>query len=126
MTIIKHNKSFLEITNERLDINSQLQLYNILYDCKTKDKFLNIFKSYTIDYEVLDPLMYEMYIVNDDDWWENISFEYYRDVTVWWTIPLINNIINPFEFPEPGEKIYILKPTYLNRLLEEVYQIGDF
>lgn len=125
MTIKKLNKTFVEITNKRLINNSQLQLYNILEDDNTKEKFWNIFKAYYIKEGVDSSIIYELYTVNNDDWWENIAFEYYRDVTVWWTIPLINNIVNPFEFPEPGEQIYILKPSYLNQLLDEVYTIGE-
>lgn len=125
MAIRKLDKTFVEITNKRLVNNSQLQLYNIMEDDKTKEKFWNIFKAYYIKEGVDSSVIYELYTVNHDDWWENIAFEYYKDVTVWWTIPLINNIVNPFEFPEAGEQVYILKPAYLNQLLDEVYVIGE-
>jgi len=125
MAINKIEKTFVEITKKRLNINSQLQLYNILEDDNTKKKFWNIFKAYSIQEGIDESVIYELYIIDNDDWWENIAYKFYRDVTVWWTIPLINNIVNPFEIPDPGEKIYILKPAYLNQLLDEVYVIGD-
>jgi len=39
MAINKIEKTFVEITKKRLNINSQLQLYNILEDDNTKKKF---------------------------------------------------------------------------------------
>jgi len=124
MAVIKLNKKIYDIIETRIDTNSQLQLYNILYDTETRDRFLNIFKTYSIKEEVKKSILYELYTIENNDWWENIAYNYYKDITVWWIIPLVNNIINPFEFPDPGNQIFILKPFYLNKLLDEVYEIG--
>ena len=124
MTIKKSTKSFIGLTNSRLSIDSQLQLFNIYEDVKTKEKFLNIFKAYSLKDNIDSSILYELYTVENDDWWENIAYKYYGEVDVWWTIPLINNVINPFEYLEEGKEIFVLKQVYLNKLLDEVYLIG--
>jgi hypothetical protein len=37
---------------------------------------------------------------------------------------MFNNVVNPFEFLEPGLQIKILRPTYIYQVIKEIKNIG--
>lgn len=120
----KIDTSFYELTDTRLTNLSQLKLFSILQDTVTGDKLMNIFNSYTIDDSVLSTSYYDSYEVESDDWFEGISYKYYGTVNLWWLIAMLNDVVNPFEFLEPGIEIKILKPTYIYQVIKEIKNIG--
>lgn len=121
----KIEESFSKITNIRLPSNSYLNMFNIL---RTSDKeyFLNLFKSYIVDNEVLEKEdFFHFYQAEENDWWENISYKYYGTVNLWWLIAMVNNVNNPFEDMEPGKNIKVLKKSYLYIILRDIRNIAE-
>lgn len=121
--IEKLTESFNEITGERLDNTSQLKLFNMLRENKD-DIFWNIWNSYVLTDEILNSTFFDTYEVDDNDWWENISFKVYGTPYLWWAIALTNNITNPFEEIKPGDLIYLLRPQYIYQMLKEIKNIS--
>jgi len=115
------NKSYFEITGNGLKNSSQLKGFNILEDTD-KNKLLNIFRSYNI--KVLDLKYFILHELDHEERWYNISYKYYETPYLWWIIPLVNNIENPFELPEPGTQLKILKNSYVYTILNEIKELG--
>jgi len=120
----KSDKSFYELTDVRLANLSQLKLFSILNDTTTNEKIMNIFESYNIGDVVYNTSYYELYDVENDDWFEDISYKYYGTINLWWLIAMFNNVINPFEYLEPGLQIKILKPIHIYQVIKEIKNIG--
>ena len=124
MSIEKIDNTFYEETSIRLANTSYLKTFNLLYDNDNKVKFLNIFKSFILNQEQLNKYLYEIYVVDNNDWFDNIAFRYYGTPYLWWLIALCNNINNPFEELEIGMKLVILKEHYLYLILKEMTAIN--
>jgi len=52
---------------------------------------------------------YDLYLVQNGDNYNMISYKKYGTIEYWWLICKFNNIINPLEFPTEG--IYLKLPT---------------
>ena len=121
MAITVIDKSYANVTGRSLINNTLLKSFNILKDDTTK--FLNIFRSSKIfDLDIRYFLLHEL---GDNDWWDNLSQQYYATPYLWWTIPLINKIENPFEMPDAGTNIKVLRKDYIYNLLEETKEIAN-
>ena len=108
----------------RLPQTSMLRMYNILVD-GNGDRFVNIMKTYQTNPELLRQDIYEIYTVQEDDWWDNISTEAYDTPYLWWILPVINNITNPFESLTVGDEIKILRYTYIPQIFDDLSVIED-
>jgi hypothetical protein len=122
--IIKSDLSYSDITDNRLGNTSYLKLFNLLQDTVTSDYLFNIWKGYEVNDEIYINTYYELYEVENEDWWDSISYKYYQTPDLWWLLTIINNVDNPFEFLEEGKQIYILKNEFLYSFLKEVKNIG--
>lgn len=108
----------------RLPVSSMLRMYNVLRDWDG-DNFVNVFKTFSVNDETLEKQdVYELHVVDEDDWWDNISYKFYGTPYFWWTIALINDTENPFESLEPGEEVRVLRIEYLYILLDDVKEIA--
>lgn len=117
-------ESFEDLTGHSLGTVSYLRLFPIMTD-DDGEYFLNIFRSYTINDELLvDSLYFETYEVKDDDWWELVAYDLYDSVNFWWVTPLANKVVNPFEELEIGTNLQILRKSVLPILIREVRDIG--
>lgn len=121
----KVDKIFQEITGARLQNVSQLKLFDILKDIEDNEFLLNIFKSYTISDNVNASVHFELHEIDNNEWWDDISFKYYGTPNLWWVIALMNDVINPFEYLEEGRVLQILKLDYIYQLLKEIKNVGD-
>lgn len=117
-------KDFSDITGTRLDNVSQLKLFQLLKD-EDGSVLFNLFNSYEMSDDISDRSFYEKYTINNEDWWENISFKFYGTPYLWWVILLVNKITNPFESLNAGDLIYILQPQYIYQLLKEIKSMGS-
>lgn len=116
--------SFFSLTGHRIDNTSQLKLFNILQDVDRVTKFMNIFKSYNInDSAQTDILFYDSYEVENDAWWDNISWDVYGTPYLWWLIALMNDIVNPFEELEVGDNVKVLRSEHLHTVLKDIEEI---
>lgn len=122
MDISQYNK----FTQQNLSNSTQLKMFNILEDVRNNTYYLNIFRSYVINMSALnDSSFYETYEVENDDWFDNISFKFYNTPSLWWVVCIVNNIVNPFEELEPGKILRILKNTHIYSILKEVRNVGN-
>ena len=123
--IKKVTEDFYTLTGHRLSSVSFLRLFNILQD-DDGNKFLNIFRSYTINPDVVSNVMnYTTYTVKNDDYAEDISYLIYENIGMWWTIFLANSVNNPFEDLNVGQNIKILKESLFPTLIREVRDISE-
>lgn len=120
------DKSFDELTGVSKNKFSFLRLFNTLLDEDRETKFLNIFRSYVIDENVLrDISFYESYDVSNGEYWDNVSYNLYGTPYLWWVIALINNITNPFEELSDGDELNVLKYDYVYQLLSDLEKIAE-
>lgn len=120
MAVKKIDKSYYDITRTRLKNTSQLKSFP-LYEDKD-NKFLNITRSFNL--KELSTNYFLVHQLDYEDRWDLLSYKYYDTSYLWWTIPLVNEIENPFEFPEAGTNIKILKYDYVYTILNELRKLG--
>lgn len=117
--------SFTDITGEDLANTSQLKLFNILED-ENNVKLQNVWRSYSLNELVTDEtVFYQTYEINDDDFWDNISYLYYDSPNLWWVLCIMNNVENPFEEIEAGQETKVLRENYLYQLIKEMEIISE-
>jgi len=125
MAVRKLTETFYELTGVIINNSSQLKLFNILQDIKDDEKFMNIFRSYKLNKTVTTSIVYyELYEVDNEDWWDNISYKFYGTPNLWWIVALMNDVVNPFEELIVGDTIKILKESYLYNLYRDIERIA--
>ena len=126
MSVRNVEETFYELTGIQLSNVSQLKLFNILQDIQTDERFMNIFRSYRLNEDITTSVIfYDLYEVQNNDWWDNISFEFYDTPHLWWVIALMNDVTNPFEELTPGDTIKILRETYLYNIFKDMEDIAS-
>jgi hypothetical protein len=126
MAVSKVDEKFYEITGRRLENTSQLRLFNVLHDNVDNVDFMNIFKSYSINDSILsNTLYYDTYEVGHNEWWDTIARKLYDNSYLWWILPLMNGVSNPFEGLEEGDNIKVLKAQYIYIIFKELEAISD-
>lgn len=121
------DKTFYEVTGTRLPQTSMLRLFDILIEESDRyTKFLNIFKSLRINTAAQTNLLfYQTYDIEDETFWDNISFELYGTPKLWWTIALFNDIVNPYEELFGGTSIKVLKPEHIYTLFKDMEAVSN-
>ena len=123
MAVKATGKDFYAETRTRLSTVSQLKLFNILKDTDNT-KFLNIFKYYKVNEDLeRNIVFYYTHEVGFDEWWDDIAYKYYENANIWWILPLINGITNPFEDLNEGDLIKILKPQFIYQVIKDIEAI---
>ena len=126
MAITKSDETFYEITGKKLSSVSSLKLYPIFLDNDRETKFLNIFRSYRLNEDVIsDVVFYDTYEVSNDEYWDDIAFNIYGIPQLWWVVALINNVVNPFEELEEGDTLKVLKETYMYTLINDLENLSE-
>lgn len=110
--------------NDLTDINYTLspqQYENIfnVYEDSDIGYFYNILRTVNFPTD-LDPDSYNLYVVEPLDTWPLISWKIYNSIFLWWTICALNNIQNPIEGLPVGQEIKVLKPMYLQNILNSI------
>lgn len=118
------DKTFEDITGHELNTSSILNLFNILSD--DGEYFLNIFKPYSVNQQIItDILYYDTYETDDIDWFDYISFKIYATPQLWWVVCLTNDILNPFEELEPGKNLKVLKQSLVPIIIRETKEMAE-
>ena len=126
MPITQPDTTFYKSTNQRLSIISSLKLYPIFLDNDRVTKFLNLFRSYRLNEDVIsDVVFYDSYEVSNNEYWDDIAFNMYGISQLWWVVALINNIVNPFEELEVGQSLKVLKEDYIYVLMNDLEQLSE-
>jgi hypothetical protein len=122
---VRLEESFTDITGKDLANTSQLKLFNILED-EDGVKLQNVWRSYSLNPDVAEETyFFTGYNMNDDDWWDNISFSAYDTPLLWWILCVVNNIQNPFEEVNPGQETNILRDNYIYQVIKEIEIISE-
>lgn len=120
------DKSYFELTGVEKNTFSFLRLFNILLDEDRETTFLNIFRSYIINDNILsDVSFFETYEVSNGEYWDNVSSNLYETPYLWWVIALINNISNPFEELEDGQILTVLREDYVYQLTSDLEKVAE-
>lgn len=121
-----NNKSFFELTGNRISSLSQLKLFNILQDDDRETKFMNIFRVARLNTDILqNVLFFDTYEASSDEFWDNIAWEIYESPQLWWIIGLMNNTVNPFEELDPGDLLTVLKEQYIFAMTKDLEGIAE-
>lgn len=117
------DKEYKELRGRRLNNFSQLQKFNILEE--RSEYFFNIFRVYEVRESVKNNVDYiTLYYPNYNDWWENISYNFYENQYLWWVVAMTNDVVNPFEELEEGEQIKIIDGRWLYSIVKEVKSLS--
>jgi hypothetical protein len=104
----------------KLSIYNMASVFNYYRDDDGFD-FFNILKRINLNIDSYDDKeVFSEYLVLPSDTYTKISYSYYGTIELWWLICLVNKINNPFKKPEPGFKIYLLRPAYAMRVLDSI------
>lgn len=108
-----------------LPVTSLLRVFTVVED-DDKERFVNVFRSYTISGGVKEnSFMFEFYQVESDEFLDDISARFYGTPSLWWIIADFNDIPNPFEALEAGLTLKVLRGDYLYTVFDDLQEIGD-
>jgi len=123
--LYKTDKSYKEASGKRLDNVSFLNMFDVLFDTEQDEYILNIFNSFVVNEKMTNAENSNKYYVDNDDFWDNISYNNYDNVKLWWTIALSNNIHNPFEELDDGKELKVIKMMYILELLKDFKNMSE-
>ena len=81
--------------------------------------FYNIIKKVSIPDDLQSDIYFE-YRINSIKPWTTLSSEVYGTQDLWWLICLVNKVYNPINNPELGAVYKIIKPDFINVILQEI------
>lgn len=120
-SVIKVDKTYSQLTGESFTETTQLSQFQILQILQNKEYYYNIWRNLILTEEQKSEMtIYEIYVVKENDFWENISWEIYKTVYYWWVIAFFNDIINPFESLYVGQQLRILNIAYVPAFLKMI------
>ena len=110
-----------EIKDVELKKLSAQNLENLFYVYQTENSeyFYNILKTVNFPDDI-DPSHYSNYVTKPKDTWPMISYNFYKDVKVWWLVCSINGIIDPTKQPVPGTVLKILHSDIVRGVLNRI------
>ena len=125
MAVKKSTRRYRKITGKRLTMGSRLNVYNILFETRDNTYFLNIFRTFAVNDNIKENNVYfDVYYAEEEDWWDNISYKYYDTERLWWLVCEMNDVVNPYEDLDPGQRIKILKEGYLYNVFKNLTEIS--
>lgn len=95
--------------------------YENVFKVAKSDKFFfyNIIKKISIPDDLQSDIYFE-YRINSKKPWTTLSSEVYGTQDLWWLICLVNKVYNPIDNPELGAVYKIIKPDFINVILQEI------
>lgn len=126
MPITQPDTTFYKSTGKRLSSISSLKLYPIFLDNDRETKFLNLFRSYRLNEDVItNVVFYDTYEVSNNEYWDDVAFNLYGIPQLWWVVALINNVVNPFEELEDGDTLKVLRENYIYTLMNDLESLSE-
>lgn len=98
----------IHIAEEDTDNNERL-FFNLLKKIYLVDK--------TSD---LDPKYFDTFVIDVDLPWVILSYNIYNTLNLWWLLCLANNIQDATKNPELGSYIKVIKPQYVNLVVNTI------
>ena len=115
------NKRYNDIeTFGKLSVDSYENIFN-MYKEDSDYYAYNISKSVHIPVNIDDDFVDYIRVAGKQTW-VNLSFEIYGSIKLWWLICVANGIRNPVLLPQPGTVLKIIKPEFVNTVLERMTQ----
>ncbi len=112
-----YQKNITELSN--LDLTRYENIFKVF---NTGDKnyfYYNIVKKITIP-DSLDERLFFNIVLPTGLPLTTLSFNAYGTIDLWWLILIINNITNPIKDLPDGKKIRLLKPQYIEQILDSI------
>ena len=91
-----------------------------IYTTQNNQYYYNLLQSIYIAVDRIDPRALYQYTVKQNLPWSIISFNVYGTIDLWWLIALVNQINNPIRSLDAGTVLNIIRPEYLNKVLDEI------
>ena len=104
-----------------INSNRYENLFNVFTTIKDSNYYYyyNILNKITIPDTTSDDV-YELYEVNRLLPLTTLSFNIYNTIHLWWLIVIVNKIQNPTKLIAPGSTLRILKPNYINNVINKL------
>lgn len=126
MSIKKATKKYRDITKQRLSTASRLNIYNIFRITETNQNFLNHFRYFEIVDSIKNNNAYwDIYVTEENDWWDNISFKFYETSYYWYLLCELNDIINPYEEIQAGQQVKVLRQAFMYEIFKDMSDIAE-
>lgn len=79
----------------------------------------NLSHAVHIDFDTINPSLFDEYHVTQGDAWTTISFKHYKTIKLWWLVFKCNSdtVENPLVMPAAGTKIRVAKPILVQTIL---------
>lgn len=95
---------------------------NIFKISQTGDKnfyFYNIIKTISVPDDI-DSNLYETITVPQNLPLTSLSYDIYGTQHLWWLIMIVNKIDNPMQLAKRGVALKIIKPSYVNDVIDSI------
>ena len=90
-----------------------------LYQTNNNQYFYNLIQSVFLPDKLDKRALFSITVLKQQPW-TAVSYNVYKTIELWWLILLTNKLYNPFELPETGSVISIIKPQYIPDILKEI------
>jgi hypothetical protein len=109
-----------QLIKPKLSSYNMASIFNYYRDIEGFE-FFNILKRINLNIDRYDDKeVFSEYLILPSDTYTKISNFYYGTIELWWLICLVNKINNPFKKPDPGFKLYLLRPQYALRVIDSI------
>lgn len=111
----------ISLTNEPERYENIFNAYELTNENNDSYVFYNILSKVSIPSD-LDDSVFQYFIVQSEMPLTSLSNDIYKSQHLWWLIMAVNNIKNPVRLIAGGSKIKIIKPEYLDNVLNSIKQ----
>jgi len=111
----------ITLTNEPERYENIFNSYELTNENNDSYVFYNILSKVSIPSD-LDDDVFQYFIVQSEMPLTTLSNDIYKTQHLWWLIMAVNNIRNPVRLLSGGSKIKIIKPEYLENVLNSIKQ----
>ena len=113
----KYQNNINELSN--LDLTRYENIFK-LYNTGEKNFFYyNITKKISIPGDIDERLFYHVILPKGTPL-TTLSYNAYGTIDLWWVILVLNNITNPIKDLPDGKKVRLLKPQYIEQILDSI------
>lgn len=111
----------INISNEPERYENIFNVYEITNENNNVYAFYNILSKVSIPSDLSDDV-FQYLIVQSEMPLTALSYDIYKSQHLWWLIIAVNNIKNPVRLLSAGSKIKIIKPEYIESVLNSIKQ----
>ncbi len=104
---------------ENLDLTRYENIFKIFNTGDKNFYYYNIIKKFVIPDNLDERLFYNVTLPNGTPL-TTFSYNLYGTIDLWWLILIINNITNPIKDLPVGKKLRLLKPQFIEQILDSI------